>query len=100
MANPERPSPPISQTDERAREVVRLHAGAHGSVVRASGGVSLDGPDWGMAAHEAGFVLFFLFSIPFPLYSQLQFEFKFRIKLRPNLFPNHMVKLKYKFLEI
>jgi hypothetical protein len=83
--------------------------GAHGSVARTSGrgkagprggGVSLDGPDWGMAAHEAGFVLFFLFSIPFPLYFQFQFEFKFRIKLRPNLFPNHVVKLKYKFLEI
>jgi hypothetical protein len=93
---------PTSQSDGvRVRLTRRAQVSARARVEGGLRGWEVGaGRNGGMAAHEAGFVLFFLISIPFPLYFQLQFEFKFRINLRPNLLPNHMVKLKYKFLEI
>jgi hypothetical protein len=50
--------------------------GAAGSEVGPRGGIGLVGRMGGMAAHEADFVLFFLFSIP---NSNLYFYFSFQI---------------------
>jgi hypothetical protein len=50
---------------------------------------------------QDSFILFFCYYFPdflFSLIFKFQFGFKFRIKPRPNLFPNHMMKLKYKFI--